>query len=98
MVGGPGLRRGRGNPHRLSFGETVDFWRVTQYDRPRTLRLRAEMKLPGIAELLFEIEPDQPPGAPPLPRPIARSVSTQRLVRGSRIGTPCCRCITSSFH
>lgn len=58
IVGGPGLRRGRRDPDTLSFGETVDFWRVNGYHRNEMLRLRAEMKLPGIAELLFRIDPD----------------------------------------
>lgn len=60
IVGGPGLRRGRRHPDQLSFGETVDFWRVADYRKNSLLRLRAEMKLPGIAELLFQIEsPDR---------------------------------------
>lgn len=57
IVGGPGLRRGRRQPTQLSFGETVDFWRVSEYRYGEVLRLRAEMRLPGIAELLFQIEP-----------------------------------------
>ena len=57
LVGGPGLDRGRRDPERLSFGEAVDFWRVAECTSPRTLRLLAEMKLPGSAMLEFEIEP-----------------------------------------
>jgi uncharacterized protein YbjT (DUF2867 family) len=56
-VGGPGLRRGRRDPHRVCFGEALDFWRVTAVEANRLLRLRAEMKLPGEAELEFEVEP-----------------------------------------
>ena len=59
LVGGPGLRRGRRDPERVSFGEALDFWRVTGIERGRRLELRAEMKLPGEALLEFEIEPDQ---------------------------------------
>ena len=64
MVGGPGLRRGRRHPSELHFGETVDFWRVTGYEENRLLRLRAEMKLPGVAELRFEVEPIEASGDP----------------------------------
>ena len=56
MMGGPGLRRGRRNPEMVSYGEALDFWRVTGYERDRRLALRAEMKLPGEAMLEFQIE------------------------------------------
>ncbi len=56
FVGGPGLRRGRRNPENVGFGDALDFWRVTGIERNRHLRLRAEMKLPGEAELTFDIE------------------------------------------
>lgn len=58
LVGGPGLRRGRRDPDSVEFGEALDFWRVTAIDQDRRLELRAEMKLPGIATLSFEIRPD----------------------------------------
>jgi hypothetical protein len=61
LVGGPGLRRGRRHPTELHFGEPVDFWRVTKMQRNRRLRLRAEMWLPGEAELDFQLN-EQPPG------------------------------------
>ncbi|MEL6110386.1 MAG: SDR family oxidoreductase [Planctomycetota bacterium] len=54
-VGGPGLRRGRRHPTELHFGEAVDFWRVTELVPNERLRLRAEMWLPGEAELDFEV-------------------------------------------
>lgn len=57
LAGGPGLRRGRRHPERVQFGEALDFWRVVGIEHGRSLRLRAEMKLPGIAELGFDIEP-----------------------------------------
>ena len=57
LVGGPGLRRGRRDAEELNFGETVDFWRVTEMEPGRVLKLRAEMKLPDIAELLFRVQP-----------------------------------------
>jgi uncharacterized protein YbjT (DUF2867 family) len=58
LVGGVGLRRGRRHPDRLSVGEPLDFWRVEALDRPSLLRLRAEMRLPGLAWLEFRVEPD----------------------------------------
>lgn len=55
LVGGPGLRRGRRHPTRLAYGDAVDFWRVTEIQPPMLLVLRAEMKLPGEAQLMFRI-------------------------------------------
>jgi len=57
LVGGPGLRRGRRDPHTVGYGEALDFWRVTGVVPGALLRLRAEMKLPGIAELEFTLSP-----------------------------------------
>lgn len=57
LVGGVGLRRGRRDPERLIAGEALDFWRVEEIDRGRFLRLRAEMKLPGLAWLEMTVEP-----------------------------------------
>jgi hypothetical protein len=51
LVGGPGLRRGRRHPDRLAVDDALDWWRVEEVDRPRLLRLRAEMRLPGLAWL-----------------------------------------------
>lgn len=62
LVGGVGLRRGRRHPDRLREGEPVDFWRVEAIDRPRLLRLRAEMRLPGEAWLEFSVRPGPAPG------------------------------------
>lgn len=56
LVGGPGLRRGRPDPKRISVGETLDFWRVMRVEENRRLSLRAEMQLPGEALLDFKIE------------------------------------------
>lgn len=68
LVGGPGLRRGRRLPETVEFGETLDFWRVVGIDRDRSLSLRAEMKLPGEAQLDFKIEPIEPERKPPITR------------------------------
>ncbi len=56
-VGGVGLRRGRRNPDRLAVGDVVDFWRVEERIPDQLLRLRAEMRLPGLAWLEFSLEP-----------------------------------------
>lgn len=58
LVGGPGLRRGRRHPDELLAGEAMDFWRVEEVDRPNRLRLRAEMKVPGVAWLQWEARRD----------------------------------------
>ena len=55
-VGGVGLRRGRRNPKTVRVGETVDFWRVEAKDPEDLLRLRAEMKMPGLAWLELGVE------------------------------------------
>ena len=57
-VGGVGLRRGRRHPRSVRVGETVDFWRVEARDTDRLLRLRAEMKMPGLAWLELGVEVD----------------------------------------
>jgi uncharacterized protein YbjT (DUF2867 family) len=58
LLGGPGLRRGRRDPERLAYGDALDFWRVTSIEPGRRLALRAEMRLPGDAELEFEVTAD----------------------------------------
>jgi uncharacterized protein YbjT (DUF2867 family) len=58
LVGGPGIRRGRRHPDTLLPGEALDFWRVEVIDPPRSLRLHAEMKMPGHAWLQWESVPD----------------------------------------
>lgn len=55
VVGGPGLRRGRRDAHDLRLGDSLDFWRVTAISPPNKLELTAEMKLPGVATLTFEV-------------------------------------------
>lgn len=57
-VGGPGMRLGRRDPERLACGDAVDFWRVSCVEEDRLVRLRAEMRLPGISTLEFKIVPD----------------------------------------
>lgn len=62
LIGGPGLRRGRRSSGELRLGDALDFWRVTLIDPPRRLELTAEMKLPGVATLSFDIDPAPSPG------------------------------------
>ena len=58
IFGGVGLRRGRRDPNTLQVGDALDFWRVEEIQRPKLLRLRAEMKMPGLAWLEFGLEED----------------------------------------
>lgn len=59
LVGGPGLRRGRRDPFDLVVGDALDWWRVEEIEEKRLLRLRAEMRLPGLAWLELIIETDE---------------------------------------
>ncbi len=56
ISGGPGLRRGRRDPEHLEAGDVVDWWRVEEVQRGRMLRLRAEMRVPGLAWLELAVE------------------------------------------
>ncbi|MFF7853332.1 DUF2867 domain-containing protein [Streptomyces sp. NPDC007904] len=58
LVGGVGLRRGRRDAARLRAGDSLDFWRVEEIEPNRLLRLRAEMRLPGLAWLEMYAETD----------------------------------------
>ncbi|MCW2875167.1 SDR family oxidoreductase [Actinacidiphila oryziradicis] len=58
LVGGAGLHRYRRNATRLRVGDRLDFWRVEEIDPGRLLRLRAEMRLPGLAWLELRIDKD----------------------------------------
>ena len=60
LVGGPGLRRGRRDPMSLLVDDAVDFWRVEAIEEGRLLRLRAEMRVPGLAWLELRVEDDSP--------------------------------------
>lgn len=57
LIGGVGLRRGRRHPEELHPGEALDFFRVAEVDPDaHRLTLRAEMKVPGIAWLGWQVE------------------------------------------
>jgi uncharacterized protein YbjT (DUF2867 family) len=58
LFGGPGLRRGRRNPRDLSVGDPLDWWRVEEIDDHKLIRLRAEMRLPGLAWLELVVDHD----------------------------------------
>ncbi|HET6856476.1 MAG TPA: SDR family oxidoreductase [Streptomyces sp.] len=58
LVGGVGLRRGRRDAARLRVGDSLDFWRVEEVEPGRLLRLRAEMRVPGLAWLELRVETD----------------------------------------
>jgi uncharacterized protein YbjT (DUF2867 family) len=55
LAGGVGLRRGRRDPVHLRVGDALDFWRVEAITPGALLRLRAEMKLPGLAWLELSV-------------------------------------------
>jgi len=51
LLGGPGLGRGRRDPHAVQAGDALDFWRVLAVEPERRLKLVAEMKVSGEAVL-----------------------------------------------
>jgi uncharacterized protein YndB with AHSA1/START domain len=74
VVGGPGFRAGRRDPDTVVVGDQVDFWRVETVEPESLLRLRAEMRLPGLTllELRVAAAPSGADGS-------ARSLYTQRV-------------------
>lgn len=56
IVGGVGLRRGRRHPTEIRKGDAVDFWRVADVVPGERLELAAEMKMPGDAWLVWDVE------------------------------------------
>ncbi len=58
IFGGPGLRRGRRDPFALTVGDALDWWRVEDIEDKHLLRLRAEMRLPGLAWLELIVDSD----------------------------------------
>jgi uncharacterized protein YbjT (DUF2867 family) len=59
LFGGVGLRRGRRDSEHLRAGDSLDFWRVEETEPGRLLRLRAEMRLPGLAWLEMCVDRDE---------------------------------------
>ncbi|MFJ5548122.1 SDR family oxidoreductase [Streptomyces sp. NPDC093225] len=64
LAGGAGIRRGRRDAARLRVGDSLDFWRVEEIEPGRLLRLRAEMRLPGLAWLEMYVDPHAVPDGP----------------------------------
>src|ERR1700729_475790 len=58
LAGGVGLRRGRRDPRHLLVGDALDFWRGEAITPGSLLRLRAGMKLPGLAWLELAVRRD----------------------------------------
>src|ERR1700755_2371294 len=58
LAGGVGRRRGRRDPRHLLVGDALDFWRVEAITPGSLLRLRAEMKMPGLAWLEMAVGRD----------------------------------------
>lgn len=58
IVGGPGLRRGRRDPDDLLVGDGLDWWRAHDIQDNHQLRLRAQMRLPGLAWLELIVDSD----------------------------------------
>ncbi len=58
LLGGVGIRRGRPQPDDIQVGDAIDWWRVVGFEPNRTLRLEAEMRVPGRAWLHFEVTGD----------------------------------------
>jgi uncharacterized protein YbjT (DUF2867 family) len=52
---GVGTSRGRRSQHSLKINDVIDFWRVEDLQKNKSLLLRAEMKMPGKAWLDFQI-------------------------------------------
>ncbi|MBN9193502.1 SDR family oxidoreductase [Microbacterium sp.] len=58
VVGGVGLARGRRRKSAVVVGDAIDFWRVEAIEPGRMLRLRAEMRVPGLAWLELRATPE----------------------------------------
>lgn len=54
LLGGAGMGNGRRDPDRLRVGDPLDFWRVEEVRPGKRLCLKAMMKIPGDAYLIFE--------------------------------------------
>lgn len=78
MLGGVGFRRGRRHPDELHVGDALDFWRVEKIEPDHLLRLRAEMRIPGLAWLEFQVNP--------LPDDTARLTQTAFFVPHGLLG------------
>jgi uncharacterized protein YbjT (DUF2867 family) len=62
LVGGPGLR-GRTSADTLAVGDILDFYRVETLEPDRLVRLKAELKAPGLGWMEWQIRPQLEGGA-----------------------------------
>lgn len=53
----PSRLRARENPDRLAVGQRLDWWTVEALERPRRLRLRSLVRMPGEAWLDISLDP-----------------------------------------
>ncbi len=60
LIGGIGMSGGRSRAIGLQVGDVIDFWRVERVEAPRSVLLRADMKVPGEAWLEFAIRAETP--------------------------------------
>jgi uncharacterized protein YbjT (DUF2867 family) len=60
LIGGIGTSRGRSRAQGLQADDVIDFWRVERVEVPRSVLLRAEMKVPGDAWLEFVVTAETP--------------------------------------
>ncbi|MFG2750483.1 SDR family oxidoreductase [Streptomyces xanthophaeus] len=86
LVGGVGIRRGRRDAARLRVGDSLDFWRVEEIEPGSLLRLRAEMRLPGLAWLEMYVDPGAAPA--PAPRPASPGPAAAAPAGNTATGRP----------
>jgi len=82
LVGGVGLVRGRRDNNKLRIGDPLDFWRVEERIPNQLLRLRAEMRLPGLAWLELSIRQVESPTGPPKTFYVQKALFKPRGVPG----------------
>jgi hypothetical protein len=59
LLMGVGTSRGRRSSSSLRVNDVIDFWRVEDLRQDELLLLRAEMKLPGMAWLQFDVDKEE---------------------------------------
>jgi len=57
LLSGVGMSRGRSRAVGLQAGDVIDFWRVERVEISRSVLLKAEMRVPGMAWLEFSLTP-----------------------------------------
>ena len=59
LVGGPGLNRSGPTASYVRVGDRLDFWEVVELDVGHRLRIRALMRVPGVAELEIAVHQEE---------------------------------------